>query len=78
MKILKAKAVAECTSISVAHLRRMVKAGKFPKPMKISECRSGWLESEVLDWISQCVKNHRLETQGNPQLNRMREGQGND
>ena len=78
MRLLKAKQVAEKTSMSMPHIRRMARDGSFPKPMKISENRTAWLEEEVDTWISQCVKNHRLETQGNPQLNRMREGQGND
>ena len=46
-RILKAREVAARTSISIPHIRRMASDGKFPKPMKISDCRSGWLEAEV-------------------------------
>ena len=59
MKILKAKDVAERTSISIPHIRRMASDGKFPKPMKISDCRSGWLEAEVEEWISECDRRHK-------------------
>ena len=59
MKILKAKDVAERTSISIPHIRRLSREGKFPKPMKISDCRTGWLETEVEEWISECVRRHK-------------------
>lgn len=32
-------------------LRRWVNAGKFPAPLKISENKIGWYESEVEDWL---------------------------
>ena len=59
MRVLKANDVSKLTSISRSHIHRMAREGKFPKPIKISECRSGWLESDVLDWISECVRKHR-------------------
>jgi prophage regulatory protein len=58
MKILNASEVAERTSISTSHLRRLARDGKFPKPMKITENRSGWLQSDVDEWISECVRKH--------------------
>ena len=59
MRILKAKQVAEKTSVSIPHIRRLAREGKFPKSMKISKCRSGWLEDDVDAWISECVRKHR-------------------
>ena len=59
MRLLKAKQVADKTSISIPHIRRLAREGKFPKPMKISECRSGWLEEDVDAWISECVRRHK-------------------
>jgi prophage regulatory protein len=59
MRILKASEVAARTSISVPHMRRMARRGQFPKAMKISECRSGWLEEEIDAWIATCVRRHR-------------------
>ena len=58
-KLLKAKDVSELTSISRSHLHRLAREGKFPKPIKIGENRSAWLESEVQEWISECVRNHK-------------------
>jgi prophage regulatory protein len=59
MKIMKARDVADMTSISIPHIRRMARDGKFPLPIKITECRSGWLEEDILKWISECVRKHR-------------------
>ena len=33
------------------HLRRKCRAGEFPKPVRISEHRISWLESEVDTWL---------------------------
>ena len=61
MRILKAKEVAERTSISIPHIRRLARDGKFPKPVALTENRSGWLEADVEEWISECVRKHRSE-----------------
>jgi prophage regulatory protein len=37
---------------SKAHLWRLVKAKKFPEPIKIGEARSAWVESEIDAWIA--------------------------
>jgi predicted DNA-binding transcriptional regulator AlpA len=58
MRLLKAKQVAERTSISIPHINRMAREGKFPQRIKISEGRSGWLEEDVDTWISECVRKH--------------------
>ena len=57
MKLLKAKDVAVKTSFSIPHIRRMAKEGKFPMPIQISEARSGWLETDVDQWIEDCIRN---------------------
>jgi prophage regulatory protein len=61
MQILNAASVSKLTSISRSHLHRLAREGKFPKPMKISHSRSGWLQEDVEAWISECVRKHRSE-----------------
>ncbi len=56
--LLKAQQVAELTSILRSHLHRLARDGKFPKPIKIGENRSAWLESDVQEWISECLRKH--------------------
>ncbi len=36
---------------SRVHLHRLVKAKKFPTPVKLGENTNGWVESEVDDWL---------------------------
>ena len=57
-KLLKVQQVAELTSVSRSHLHRLARDGKFPKPIKIGENRSAWLESDVQEWISECLRKH--------------------
>ena len=59
MRILKAQQVSDLTSISKSHLHRMAREGDFPKSMKISHSRSGWLQEDVEAWISECVRKHK-------------------
>jgi len=58
MRILKAQEVAQKTSMSVSNIRRMARDGNFPEPIPLTENRSGWLESDVDEWISECLRKH--------------------
>jgi prophage regulatory protein len=57
-KLLKAQDLADLTSMSRSLLHRLARDGKFPKPIKIGENRSAWLESDVQEWISECLRKH--------------------
>jgi prophage regulatory protein len=59
-RILKAKEVAERVSISTSQVYRLARDGRFPEPVKITENRSGWLETEVDQWIDECIRRSRL------------------
>lgn len=52
-QILSSKAVCERTSFSRATLGRLVKAGRFPQPVRITDRRVGFYESEVDEWMQQ-------------------------
>ncbi|MEN9503052.1 MAG: hypothetical protein RI964_2337 [Pseudomonadota bacterium] len=49
--MLKIKQVSEMTSLAPASIRRMYQAGTFPAPLKLSERRYGWRESDVQGWL---------------------------
>ena len=55
-RILNAQKVAEQISVSVSQLRRMTKSGSFPKPIKLSKTRVGWLEADVDAWIERAME----------------------
>jgi len=37
---------------SRGHLHRLMKSGRFPRPVKVGENRNAWIESEVDAWIA--------------------------
>ena len=49
--ILRRKQVEATTGLSRSSLYAMVNDGKFPKPIKLGKRASGWLQSEVQDFI---------------------------
>ena len=56
MQIIKLPDVVKISSLSSASIYRLVKQGKFPKQIKLSERSSGWLLSEVNDWLDSKVQ----------------------
>lgn len=51
MKLLSKRQVREKVLYSYAHIDRLEAAGLFPKRLRLGQCRVGWLEQEVEDWI---------------------------
>ena len=60
MRILSKRDLKELVLYSPQHVARLEKAGKFPKRVQLGPNRVGWVESEVLDWLTE-----RLELRGN-------------
>ena len=50
-QLLSSKQVSERVSLSVSQIRRLISANKFPKPLKISAGRNGWLEKDFDGWV---------------------------
>jgi len=54
-QIIKLPKVEDKTGKSRSSIYREAAAGKFPKPIKLSERSSGWLESEIDQWIDERI-----------------------
>lgn len=52
MRLLSKKQVREKVLYSPAHIDRLEAAGLFPRRIRLGQCRVGWLEQEVDDWIA--------------------------
>jgi prophage regulatory protein len=39
-------------TVSKPHLHRLINAGQFPRPFKVTPGRNGWLESEVDQYLA--------------------------
>lgn len=50
-RILRCPAVVRRTGLSKASIYRMIKAGKFPKPIKLGVRAVGWPSDDVEAWI---------------------------
>ena len=64
-KIIKLKQVMEMTTFCRTTIYRLIKIGEFPKQIKLAERSSGWLESEVLDYLEAKINNRHIETHTN-------------
>jgi predicted DNA-binding transcriptional regulator AlpA len=56
MQIIPRKAVAKRFGVSDVTLWRLIKAGKFPAPIKISAGRVGFLESDIEKFFAGLVR----------------------
>ena len=54
-KIIKLHDVKELTTFSSSTIYRLASQGRFPKPIKLAERSSGWIEQEVLDYLDNCI-----------------------
>ncbi len=51
VRILRSQEVRERTGLKRTTIHNLVKDGKFPAPINIAGNRSGWYESEILEWM---------------------------
>ena len=52
-RLIKLDTVIEITTLSVPTIYRLMKNGKFPRQIMVSERSARWSESEVLEYINQ-------------------------
>jgi len=60
LKMLRLPAVLDISGLCRSQLYALVKAGKFPPPIKLSERSSAWICSEVKAWIEQRISASRV------------------
>ena len=51
-KLLRHRAVSEITGFSQSTIARKVKAGQFPKPVKLGPQTLAWVAEEVEVWLA--------------------------
>jgi len=60
-RILRCTDVCSYVGLSRSQIYNLVSQDMFPKPIKLGERASGWIESEVSTWIDQRIKESRKE-----------------
>lgn len=58
-QIRKLLEVKNTTGLSGSSIYRMASAGTFPKPIKLGERSSGWIASEVEQWLDDRIATSR-------------------
>jgi len=61
MRMISKRQLKEMVLYSPQHIARLEAAGKFPKRVQLGQCRVGWIEQEVLDWLQERIR--RRDTQ---------------
>ncbi|ROR70192.1 AlpA family transcriptional regulator [Vibrio crassostreae] len=56
MRFLKIKEVMTKTALSRSSIYRKMSEGSFPKPVPIGERAVAWIDSDVEEWMKECVK----------------------
>ena len=65
IKIIKLNDVKNLTTFSISTIYRLASQGKFPKPIKLAERSSGWVEQEVLDYLKDRINNREELSKSN-------------
>ena len=55
IRILRLPSVEAKSGLKRDSIYRLAKLGQFPKPVKISQWASGWVESEIDDYLAQRI-----------------------
>jgi len=58
--ILTRKEVEKTTSISRTSIYRLMQKGQFPKPIRLSANRVGWLAEDIDNWLQQRIAESRV------------------
>ncbi|MFT3905622.1 MAG: AlpA family transcriptional regulator [Steroidobacteraceae bacterium] len=54
-RILRLPAVEARTGLRRDTVYRKARLGEFPRPVKLSERASGWVESEIDEWVAERI-----------------------
>lgn len=63
-RIIRLPEVSKKSGKSKSSIYRDMALGEFPKQIKLSERSSGWIESEVDQWIEARINASRIEVEG--------------
>lgn len=54
-RIIKLSELKDIVGLARSTIYRMSSEGRFPKPIKLGERSSGWIESEVEQWLEERI-----------------------
>lgn len=60
MKLMKLKAVMECTGLARSTVYKFIAEDRFPKPVKLGTRMVAWVEEEIQKWILERISERDL------------------
>ncbi|MDP4537867.1 AlpA family transcriptional regulator [Alkalimonas collagenimarina] len=60
MKLIKLKAVMECTGLARSTVYKFIAEERFPKPVKLGARMVAWVEEEIQKWILERISERDL------------------
>ena len=61
IRFLRLKEVQSICGKSRSSIYDAIKKGEFPKPIKLGENTSGWIDSEIAAWMQNCIRASRTK-----------------
>ena len=58
-RLIRRKEVQAKTGLGVSSIYALMKIGKFPQSLNISERRVAWIEAEIDQWITERIALHK-------------------
>lgn len=55
-RLLRLRQVMEIVGLGRTSIYQLSKKGLFPKPLKLTESSTRWIEREVYDWLADCAR----------------------
>jgi prophage regulatory protein len=66
-RVLRWPELKERIGLSRSHVHSLISRGTFPKQIKLGDRASGWLDSEISDWLEQRITESKSNN-SNPTL----------
>jgi prophage regulatory protein len=61
VRLIRIKEVLRICGKSRSSVYEAIQKGEFPKPVKLRGRSSGWIRSEIENWVHSCIKASRTE-----------------
>ena len=62
MQVLRMKDVIKKTGLCRSAIYKFIRNNSFPRPIKMGEKATGWVDSEIDDWILSKMANRTVDT----------------
>jgi prophage regulatory protein len=65
-RVIRFPELKERIGFSRSHIHNLISQGKFPKQIKIGDRASGWLNSQISEWLEQRIADSQSQAKTEP------------